>query len=133
MKIQITYTIDSDKDFIKMKLIKILKEYTGFGLKEAKDKVDCNDIILQDISHDRYLDIIRELEEHIESGNIVIKKLDEKDKITSAKKAIYDNTDYVLLDKNEYEELIKFKELYHDLKSSVRHIQNKLNAILITC
>lgn len=119
MNIQITYDFHPDQYTSKMKLIKILKNHTGLGLKEAKDKVDCNDIILQNISHKKYLDIVRELKEHIECGNITIKKLDTEDNLSSAKMAIYYNTDCVLLTKEEYTELYKYKGMYKDLKGSL--------------
>lgn len=118
MKIQITYQFNPDRFSYKMKLIRILKENTGLGLKEAKDKVDCNDIIIN-VSHDSYLNIIRELEEFIECGDIVIKNLDKVDKLKSAKKAVFFNTDCVLITKKEYTELCNDKILYKHLKDSL--------------
>lgn len=124
MNIQITYDFHPDKYTSKMRLVKILKDHTGLGLKEAKDKVDCNDIVLQDVTAEKLEEIKQELKDVLED-NIVHLNILTEDLLESAKEAVFLNTNCVLLTKGEYTELCKYKGMYKDLKGSLNKLMSE--------
>lgn len=126
MNVKLSYSNKPKNYFNKMRLIKVVKQATGLGLKEAKDLIDSNDFIIN-ISHDGYLDILREFEESIECGDLVIKKTISSKQLDISKQVVHEHTNCVLLTKEEYSELCLYKRMYKDLKGSIDKLISEFN------
>lgn len=109
----------------KLQLVKWLKEITRQDLKTCKDYIDCNTVILE--MTDTVIESFnRDFEADIRNGLIRIEDI-QACMITDAKQAVYYHSECVLLEKDEYQELCKYKGLYLDLKGSLEGILKENN------
>lgn len=95
----------------KLELLKEVNTITGFTLKESKNLVDSGKFVLknvQDATCERLKYKFPDIE-ITESPNL----------IEGAKQAVYYHSNCVLLTKEEYQELCKYKGLYLDLKGEI--------------
>lgn len=106
----------------KLQLVKWLKEITKQDLKTCKDYIDCNTVIVEitDVAIENFN---RDFEADIRNGLIRIEDF-QACMITNAKQAVYYHSECVLLGKDEYQELCKYKGLYLDLKGSLEGVVN---------
>lgn len=105
----------------KLRKIKHIKEIFNICLKDAKDFVDSGVMISENCTQTQ-LDKLLKINQEIGIQVTVYNEPIEKDLLNSAKNAVWYNTECILLTKEEYEELKKYKALYQDLIGSLKTV-----------
>lgn len=132
------YVFDFTQVNNKMCMVHLLKDVLQISLSKAKDTFEKGKVTLDGTKYsllERYLDNFKHADE-----NIIITEfketvrpykpftLGEKENkpqntpLERAKQAVYYHSDCVLLTKEEYQELYKYKGLYLDLQGSISKI-----------
>lgn len=113
----------------KRRQIKLLQTLFDLGLKEAKDAVDCGELILQECD-ENLVEIIRSNSD----ANIEVVILSSQETEKTFQLTVHSHLqnlfpqECILLNKEEYEkerkELMKYKSLYLDLIGNIHNIIN---------
>lgn len=131
------YVFDFTKVKDKIAVVSLLKDVLQISLLKAKETFDKSKVTLDSAKYpliDRYLDNFKHADE-----NIIITEFKETIRpykpftlgeenntqntpLERAKQVVYYHSDCVLLTKDEYQELCKYKSLYLDLQGSISKI-----------
>lgn len=109
MKIKLLFIQDGEYNR-KLRQVKFIKELFGLGLKEAKDAVDSGEFIPRCECNASLVEMIRS-----SSHNIKVETLPSSTEEEKAFQLPQDKSKYVLIAKEEYDALIKYKALYLDI------------------
>lgn len=131
------YVFDFTKVKDKIAVVSLLKDVLQISLSKAKEIFDKSKVTLDSAKYpliDRYLDnfkhadeniIITEFKETVRSYKPFTLKEENNTQNTPlerAKQVVYCHSDCVLLTKEEYQELCRYKNLYLDLQGSISKI-----------
>lgn len=131
------YVFDFTKVKDKIAVVSLLKDVLQISLSKAKETFDKSKVTLDSTKYpliDRYLDnfkhadeniIITEFKETVRSYKPFTLKEENNTQNTPlerAKQVVYCHSDCVLLTKEEYQELCRYKSLYLDLQGSISKI-----------
>lgn len=131
------YVFDFTKVKDKIAVVSLLKDVLQISLSKAKETFDKSKVTLDSAKYpliDRYLDnfkhadeniIITEFKETVRSYKPFTLKEENNTQNTPlerAKQVVYCHSDCVLLTKEEYQELCRYKSLYLDLQGSISKI-----------
>lgn len=139
------YVFDFTQVNNKMCMVHLLKDVLQISLSKAKDTFEKGKVTLDGTKYhllERYLENFKHADE-----NIIIKKFEEEVRhykpftlekeenkpqntpLERAKQAVYYHSDCVLLTKEEYQELCKYKGLYLDIighiKTAIKEFEEK--------
>lgn len=99
---------------LRLELIKEVHTITGLSLRESKIIVDSGKFTLDNVQNAAC--------ERLKCKFPNIEITESPDPLAEAKQAVYYHSDCVLLTKEEYQELCKYKGLYLDLKGEITKI-----------